>query len=220
MSEWWIKLNVRLKDHWLWDSKPFSKGQAWVDLLMLAETYTHKNMWRGNLTEFKKGDVCLSITKLSERWGWDRRTVKKFLCVLEDDGMVSLNVSKGRTTITLINYGKFQGRSTSESTTESTSDSTSKSTSDSTSECTHYKSNKSNKNKRVKEKEKPLRGKYFEDPNEFLNDTKYLDDYLECESFAHEDVERAVLIRRMELGLDDPNDENVKKRRKELGLDE
>ena len=79
--------------------------------------------------------------------------------------------------------------------------------------------------KRIKKKEKkenntPLRGKYFEDPNEFLNDTKYLDDYLECESFAHEDVERAVLIRRMELGLDDPNDENVKKRRKELGLDE
>jgi hypothetical protein len=217
---WWIKLNTQITEHWLWDSKPFSKGQAWVDLLLMAETYTHSNLWRGNLTEFKKGDVCRSFAFLADRWGWNRKAVKRFLSVLEDDQMVTLNVTKRRTTITIVNYGKFQNKGTSDGTSDGTSKVTSDGTSKGTSDGTHYKSIKSNKNKRVKEKEKPLRGKYFEDPNEFLNDTKYLDDYLECESFAHEDVERAVLIRRMELGLDDPNDENVKKRRKELGLDE
>ena len=36
----WIKLHRELLLHDLWKYKPFSKGQAWIDLLMLAN---HKN---------------------------------------------------------------------------------------------------------------------------------------------------------------------------------
>lgn len=149
---WWIKLNTQLKEHWLWNKKPFSKGQAWVDLLLLAETYTHERLWRGNLTEFKKGDVCLSIENLANRWGWNRKTVKRFLSVLERDQMVSLNVTKSRTTITLVNYEKFQGEGTSEYPSEYPS----KGTSDGTSKRTYYKNIKNNKNNRVEEKEKKI----------------------------------------------------------------
>jgi hypothetical protein len=62
--------------------------------------------------------------------------------------------------------------------------------------------------KRIKKNEKkkkdtPLRGQYFDDPNDPRNDVKLLDQFLDCEQFAHADLEKAVMIRRKELGLDE-----------------
>ena len=31
-----VGVHRSLQEHWLWDEKPFSKGQAWIDLIMLA----------------------------------------------------------------------------------------------------------------------------------------------------------------------------------------
>lgn len=32
----WIKLHRKITDHWLWEDKPFARGQAMIDLLILA----------------------------------------------------------------------------------------------------------------------------------------------------------------------------------------
>ena len=29
----WVKVHENLNDHWLWEDRPFAKGQAWIDLL-------------------------------------------------------------------------------------------------------------------------------------------------------------------------------------------
>lgn len=34
--EGWIKLHRKLSDNPLWTCEPFTKGQAWVDLILLA----------------------------------------------------------------------------------------------------------------------------------------------------------------------------------------
>ena len=34
----WIKVSRAIQEHWVWDEKPFSKGQAWIDLLLCGET--------------------------------------------------------------------------------------------------------------------------------------------------------------------------------------
>ena len=41
MSKGFISLHRELQDHWLWHSEKFTKAQAWVDLLMLAN---HKEL--------------------------------------------------------------------------------------------------------------------------------------------------------------------------------
>ena len=36
MNQGWIKLHRTLQDNKLWYSEPLTKGQAWVDLILLA----------------------------------------------------------------------------------------------------------------------------------------------------------------------------------------
>ena len=107
-----IKMDRQLTVHWLWEDKPFSRGQAWIDLLFLA---THKNekFTSGNtLIDGKRGNVYRSKTWLAERWGWSRKKVTNFLSMLEKDNMVVVkSIRMGAvngTVITIVNYGKFQ----------------------------------------------------------------------------------------------------------------
>lgn len=104
-----LPLSRELANHWLWEDKPFARGQAWIDLLMLAN-YEDKKVPRGNkVITLKRGDANTSINSLSKRWGWDRKTVGKFLEQLESDGMVLANSSPYGTTITIVNYDIFNG---------------------------------------------------------------------------------------------------------------
>lgn len=108
----WIKLYRDLSDNWLWQEKPFSKGQAWVDLILLANHEEKKMPYKGEIIICKRGDVNLSIAYLSERWGWGRKKTRSFLTVLENDGMLTAKVTTNRTTLTIENYDKYQSRGT------------------------------------------------------------------------------------------------------------
>ena len=73
----WIKIHRDLLDNELWSDKPFTKGQAWVDLLLLAN-HRDKNVLLGNCTELvERGSFITSELKLMERWGWGRKKVKR-----------------------------------------------------------------------------------------------------------------------------------------------
>ena len=102
-----LPLNRSLLNHWLWKDKPFSKGQAWVHLLLLANYKDKKMPYKGEVVTCKRGDVNLSITELAKRWGWSRNSARRFLMLLESDGMVTVNATTHRTTITLEKYGFF-----------------------------------------------------------------------------------------------------------------
>lgn len=108
MAEGWIKLSRQLLDSWIWKNEPFSKGQAWVDLLMLANWEDKKVPYKGHIITCRRGDVNLSISALAKRWNWTRDRARDFLKLLESDGMVTTKTSTHRTTITIENYGKYQ----------------------------------------------------------------------------------------------------------------
>ncbi len=120
--EGWVKVYRSVLDHWVWNKKPFSKGQAWVDLILLANHQEVKDFSNGSLRVFSKGTVNRSIESLSERWGWDRRKTKRFLNALQVDGMVNVNSTTNGTTITLENYSSFQDVGTTNGTTNGTTD--------------------------------------------------------------------------------------------------
>lgn len=95
-------------DNKLWTHKPYAYGQAWVDLLLLANHETKTGFYQGKEIEFKRGTVYRSILSLGERWGWDRKKVRKYLKFLELEKMATTISTTHGTTITIVNYALYQ----------------------------------------------------------------------------------------------------------------
>ncbi len=108
----WIKLDRKILDHWLWQKKPFSEGQAWIDLLLLANHEDKKFLSGTSMVEGKRGCVYKSMLFLANRWGWDRKKVKRFLMTLQMDNMITQNATTQGTTISIVKYGDFQNQGT------------------------------------------------------------------------------------------------------------
>lgn len=104
----YIKLYRDVRDNWVWDEKPFSKGQAWIDLLMMANHKDKEVMFNGSLITVKRGSRVTSLHKLAERWGWSMHKVSDFLYTLEETGMISQERNSKKTLINVINYGFYQ----------------------------------------------------------------------------------------------------------------
>ena len=110
MAEGWISLNRSLFDNELWTSEPFSRGQAWVDLLLLAnhkDSYFYK---RGNKITVKRGELGRSCVELSDRWKWSRTKVNKFLKDLEKEQQIKVVKTSITQVVTIVNYDKFQAK--------------------------------------------------------------------------------------------------------------
>lgn len=108
MAQGWISIHRQLQSHWLWEDKPFSRGQAWIDLLLLANHADNKFLFGNELIEVKAGSFITSERKLGERWGWSRKKVDNFLKLLEKDNMIVLEKNHQRTAINIVNYSDFQ----------------------------------------------------------------------------------------------------------------
>ena len=106
--EGWIKLHRAILDNDLWKSEPFSRGQAWVDLLLLAnhkESFFYK---RGNKVIVKRGQVGRSSVELSDRWKWSRTKINKFLKDLEKEQQIITHKSSVTQLLTIVNYDVYQ----------------------------------------------------------------------------------------------------------------
>lgn len=106
----WISIYRKIQDSWLWNEKPFDKSHAWIDLLLLAN-YQDKKVLLGNeLLIVKRGSFITSQKKLMNRWGWGSEKTRKFLKLLDSDGMISFNADKCKTTIAINNYEEYQNQ--------------------------------------------------------------------------------------------------------------
>lgn len=112
MAEGWVKIYRNIQEHWLWNCEPFSRGQAWIDLLLMANHKENKVMINGNLITVKTGERVTSIRKLSERWKWSTCKVKHFLKQLESDKMIECLSDTSKTVIKIVNYEKYQENNT------------------------------------------------------------------------------------------------------------
>ena len=103
-----IALYRDVLDHWLWDDKPFSRGQAWIDLLLTVNHTDKKIMFNGELTTIKRGQTITSIRQLCDRWGWSNNKVTRFLKMLESEQMLTRKSDSKKTAITIDNYSFWQ----------------------------------------------------------------------------------------------------------------
>lgn len=107
--EGYITLYRKIEEHWLWQDKPFTKGQAWIDLLFLANFADGVMLVKGALVEVKRGQVFRTHEFLRQRWGWGSiKKVRSFLTTLENEKMVTLKGTTQGTLITIENYTSYQ----------------------------------------------------------------------------------------------------------------
>lgn len=112
----WIKLHRQITESDLWDDKPFSKGQAWIDLLLLANYEDRQLIFETSIFNVKRGEFVTSIVILSNRWGWSRCKVSNFLNVLEKAHQIEQQRDNKKTWIKIVNYSVYQDTPTADCT--------------------------------------------------------------------------------------------------------
>jgi len=107
-------------------AEPFTRIQAWMDLLLIANHSEGRIYKRGNLIIINRGEVGYSKERLADRWQWNRKKVTKFLDRLELDGQIVQEMGQQNTQqknrllskILIVNYDEYQRNGTTEYTTE------------------------------------------------------------------------------------------------------
>lgn len=177
----YIKIDRGLKNNPIWLEKPFSKGQAWVDLLILAQGIDKDKMYRGQIQKMKSGTVYTSILFLTNRWGWSRNKVYRFLQDLMKSGMVEVqgwtqngtqkrtligtnNGTTNGTIISIVKWDVYQYSSTNNETNNGTSDGTNNGTPNGTHNIKHTeKAYKESKQRNKKGRSAPVNPSGFAD---------------------------------------------------------
>ena len=122
MNLGWISLHRSILDHWIWEEKPYDRGRAWIDILLMANHQDNKFLLGNQLVLVTAGSFVTSDLKLMERWGWGRSKVRSFLILLEKDKMIIKKADTKKTTIEVVKYHEFQGFKRRQSTTEKQSE--------------------------------------------------------------------------------------------------
>jgi DNA replication protein DnaD len=112
MKDGWISLHRKIQDHWIWKDKPFTRAQAFIDLIMLANYENKKFLLGAELIQSERGEIITSELKLSKRWGWSRTKVRKFLSLLFNDKIIFKKTDTKKTTIKLLKYDFYQDYAT------------------------------------------------------------------------------------------------------------
>lgn len=108
MENSWIRLHRKLMDDPLYFAEPFTKMQAWIDLLLLANFADRVMFIRGNRVTIKRGQVAYSREWFSGRWRWSRGKIDRFLDMLERENMIGRQKSAVITCISILNYDAYQ----------------------------------------------------------------------------------------------------------------
>lgn len=101
-----------MQENPIWQQKPFSKGQAWVDLLLMANFEDKEIFFDGGLITVQRGSFITSEIKLMDRWGWSKSKLRYFLFSLESQQMLVKISDQKKTTLTITNYCVWQDSQT------------------------------------------------------------------------------------------------------------
>jgi len=169
MADGWISIHRSLINNWVWEDKPFDRGRAWVDLILMANWKDNKFLLGNELMMVERGSFITSELKLMDRWGWGKEKTRKFLKLLESDGMIIKKADRKKTTIIIVNYSVYQPLSNDNQTTDRPR-ADHEQTTDRPRADTNNKDNKENKEKKDNNRAKPkgfsyLINGYTEDEN-------------------------------------------------------
>jgi hypothetical protein len=110
MKDGWIKLYRSSFENRLYFDEPFTRFQAWIDLLLLANHKDGSFFKRGNIVKVPRGTVARSMKELADRWQWSEAKVSRFIQFLESEYIRQVKAQKSNVTtlITILNYDRYQ----------------------------------------------------------------------------------------------------------------
>jgi hypothetical protein len=116
----YIKLYRSSTENDLYFAEPFTKWQAWVDLLMLANHKKRVVSIRGNMVTVLPGQVLAGERFLSERWKWSRGKVRRFMEYLSSETVHQIEPQKNNvcSLYSIVNWCEYQNSDTTDSTTD------------------------------------------------------------------------------------------------------
>ena len=109
MEHGFVKIHRKIADSWIWQDA--NKFKWWIDLIMMANHKDNKFLLGNDVFDIKRGEFHTSELKLAERWGVNRKTVRRFLELLESEQMVELKKTRKGTTVKINNYNTYQDKS-------------------------------------------------------------------------------------------------------------
>lgn len=101
MKKGWFRINRNLFDNQMWFLEPFTKAQAWIDLIGNTNHKDKTINIRGNLIKIKRGQLGWSQITMGKRWRWSRQKVRRFLELLVREEMIDIDNSEITSGITL-----------------------------------------------------------------------------------------------------------------------
>ena len=111
MGGGWIKIHRSILDDELYLAEKFTRLQAWLDLLLLAEYKPKTISVRSIKVEIGRGQLAISIRDLAARWQWGVNKVQSFLKELERRERIETLKSHTINIIAICNYEMYQRQS-------------------------------------------------------------------------------------------------------------
>jgi len=108
LSKGYIGLFRSIQDHWLWDDKPVSRGQAWVDMLLWASHKDRETPVTDGFVQIKTGQFIRTLRQMGEAWGWSTSKVQRFLSMLQEANMVRLENDTRTTHVSILKYETYR----------------------------------------------------------------------------------------------------------------
>ena len=104
----YIKLYRKIRKDWQWpNGKPYSRIEAWTDLIMEAAYEDTKRLVDGKLFHLRRGQLIASIRYLAKRWSWGRHKTLAYLDKLQTDGKIVRKTGQGMGQITICKYNTY-----------------------------------------------------------------------------------------------------------------
>ena len=136
----WVCIHRKIQECSIWESnEPFDMRSAWIDLILLANHEDKHIVFNGKPITVCAGQRLTSLRILAERWHWSRDRVRRYLDLLENEGMITRESDNTKTLLTLINYSIYQTTRDTDKTTDKTTNKTTNKTTDKTTDKTTHK---------------------------------------------------------------------------------
>ena len=104
----WVSIYRKITENPLYFSEPFTRMQAWIDMIIIAN---HKESFfyvRGNKVTVNRGEIGYSQQSLATRWQWSRGKVVRFLNEIEKSGMIVQQKNSVNNIISIVKYDDYQ----------------------------------------------------------------------------------------------------------------
>ena len=94
----------------IWTAEKFTRGQAWVDMILRANSKEGHIRKRGIRIDLERGQLGYSLKELARLWDWSEGKIRRFVKELEEDGKIKVDRTNVSCTITIVKYDFYQSR--------------------------------------------------------------------------------------------------------------